>query len=318
MKKMLCLVTLLCLMAFPALAEQVSDALAPAYSDSSAQLLSQETEDGLKRTTYWLPRSNEILEHYYDPTLNQVILDKFELQGDEGGTSIVLTETEAQAKVLEVYPDASIAYTKCEIDDRRYHYEIVFTTAEFAGVTEVNAATGMLMKRELYYVTQGGLSLQSAQEAILAQWPGSSISFLSLDLDDGRLVYDGEAVVNENGTAMRVTFELDAETMAFFDIEKRLMDPNATAQRTAEPSATPGSETSAIASTQESGLIGTARAMEIAQQEIGGGQITKIKLERDDGRQIYEVEALYNGYEYELEIDAKTGEILKWEQELDD
>ena len=45
MKKMLCLVTLLCLTAFPALAEQVSDALAPAYSDSSAQLLSQETED---------------------------------------------------------------------------------------------------------------------------------------------------------------------------------------------------------------------------------------------------------------------------------
>ena len=129
MKKMLCLVTLLCLTAFPALAEQVSDALAPACSDSSAQLLSQETEDGLKKTTYWLPRSNEILEHYYDSTLNQVILDKFELQGDEGGSSIVLTETEAQAKVLEVYPDASIAYTKCEIDDRRYHYEIVFTTA---------------------------------------------------------------------------------------------------------------------------------------------------------------------------------------------
>lgn len=318
MKKILCLVTLLWLTAFPALAQQVSDTLAPAYSNSSAQLLSQEMEDGLKKTTFWLPRSNEILENYYDPTLGQFILDEFELQGDEGGSSIVLTEAEAQAKVLEVYPDASIVYTKCEIDDRRYYYEIVFTTAEFTGVTEVNAATGMLMKRELYYIAQGDLSLQSAQEATLAQWPGSSISFLSLDLDDGRLVYDGEAVVNENGTAMRVTFELDAETMTFFDIEKRLMNSNATAQRTAEPSAAPGSETSAIASTQESDLIGTARAMEIAQQEIGGGQITKIKLERDDGRQIYEVEALYNGYEYELEIDAKTGEILKWEQELDD
>ena len=44
MKKMLCLVTLLCLMAFPALAQQVSDTLAPAYSDSSAQMLSQEME----------------------------------------------------------------------------------------------------------------------------------------------------------------------------------------------------------------------------------------------------------------------------------
>lgn len=318
MKKMLCLVTLLCLMAFPALAQQVSDTLAPAYSDSSAQMLSQEMEDGLKRTTYWLPRSNEILEHYYDPTLNQVILDKFELQGDKGGSSIVLTEAEAQAKVLEVYPDASIAYTKCKIDDRRYHYEIVFTTAEFVGVTEVNAATGMLMKRELYYVTQGGFSLQSAQEAILAQWPGSSISFLVPELDDGRLIYDGDVVVNEYGTDMRVTFELDPETMTFFDIEKRLLDPNTPPQRTAEPSISPIPASSDDASTSSSGLIGTAKAMEIAQQEIGGGQVTSIKLDREHGRQVYEVEAIYNNYEYELEIDAQSGEILKWEQELDD
>ena len=38
-------------------------------------------------------------------------------------------------------------------------------------------------------------------------------------------------------------------------------------------------------------------------------------LERDHGEQLYEVEAVYNGDEYELEIDALTGEILKWEKE---
>ena len=286
MKKMLCLVTLLCLMAFPALAQQVSDALAPAYSDSSAQMLSQEMEDGLQKTTFWLPKSNEIMENFYDPTLHQLVLDEFELQGDDGGTSMVLTEAEAQAKLLQLYPDASIAYIKSDTDDRRYYYEIVFTTAEFTGVTKVNAATGMLMKRELYYIAMGNLSLQSAQEAVLAQWPECSISFLVPELDDGRLIYDGDVVVNEYGTDMRVTFELDPETMTFFDIEKR--------------------------------LIGTARAMEIAQQEIGGGQVTSIKLDREHGRQVYEVEAIYNNYEYELEIDAQSGEILKWEQELDD
>lgn len=316
MKKMLCLVTLLCLMAFPALAEQTSDTLAPAYSDSSAQLLTQEIDDGLRKDTFWLPRSNEILENYYDLTLHQPVLAEFELQGDEGGSSIVLTEAEAQAKVLEMYPDASIAYTKYEIDDRRYHYEIVFTTAEFTGVAEVNAATGTLMKRELYYIAQGDLSLSSAQEAILAQWPGSSISFLAPELDDGRLIYDGEVVVNESGTDMRVTFELNAETMNFFDIEKRLLDPTATPQRTAEPSAT--SMPARSSSTQEGDGIGTARAMEIALEKIGGGQITSIKLERDHGQQIYEVEGLYDGYEYEIEIDARTGEILKWEKEWDD
>lgn len=318
MKKILCLVTLLCLMAFPALAQQVSDTLAPAYSDSSAQLLSQEMEDGLQKTTFWLPKSNEIMENFYDPTLHQLVLDEFELQGDDGGTSMVLTEAEAQAKLLQLYPDASIAYIKSDTDDRRYYYEIVFTTAEFTGVTKVNAATGMLMKRELYYIAMGNLSLQSAQEAVLAQWPECSISFLVPELDDGRLIYDGDVVMNEYGTDMRVTFELDPETMTFFDIEKRLLDPNTPPQRTAEPSISPIPASSDDASTSSSGLIGTAKAMEIAQQEIGGGQVTSIKLDREHGRQVYEVEAIYNNYEYELEIDAQSGEILKWEQELDD
>ena len=58
--------------------------------------------------------------------------------------------------------------------------------------------------------------------------------------------------------------------------------------------------------------------MEIAQQKIGGGQVTSIKLDREHGRQVYEVEALYNGYKYELELDAQTGEILQWEQALMD
>ena len=133
-----------------------------------------------------------------------------------------------------------------------------------------------------------------------------------------RLIYDGDVVVNEYGTDMRVTFELDPETMTFFDIEKRLLDPNTPPQRTAEPSISPIPASSDDASTSSSGLIGTAKAMEIAQQEIGGGQVTSIKLDREHGRQVYEVEAIYNNYEYELEIDAQSGEILKWEQELDD
>ena len=48
MKKMLCLVTLLCLMAFPALAQQDTQTLVQGYlSPPGAQLLSQEQDDGL-------------------------------------------------------------------------------------------------------------------------------------------------------------------------------------------------------------------------------------------------------------------------------
>ena len=43
--------------------------------------------------------------------------------------------------------------------------------------------------------------------------------------------------------------------------------------------------------------------------------ITKLKLDYDDGRPVYEVELLYNFVEYELELDAYTGATLKMETE---
>lgn len=43
--------------------------------------------------------------------------------------------------------------------------------------------------------------------------------------------------------------------------------------------------------------------------------ITKLKLDYEDGRAIYEVELLYNFVEYELELDAYTGATIKMETE---
>ena len=42
----------------------------------------------------------------------------------------------------------------------------------------------------------------------------------------------------------------------------------------------------------------------------------KSKLDREHGRMIYEVEFVSNGLEYEYDIDANTGKILKRESEI--
>lgn len=39
------------------------------------------------------------------------------------------------------------------------------------------------------------------------------------------------------------------------------------------------------------------------------------KLDFEDGRQVYEIEFNFEGFEYDYEIDAKTGEILKFDKE---
>ena len=43
--------------------------------------------------------------------------------------------------------------------------------------------------------------------------------------------------------------------------------------------------------------------------------IRKFKKDIDDGREEYEGEIIYKNTEYEFEIDAQTGEIIKWESE---
>lgn len=58
-------------------------------------------------------------------------------------------------------------------------------------------------------------------------------------------------------------------------------------------------------------------AQNIALERVPGAtaEHISIELDEDDGWYIYEGDILYNRMEYEFEIDANTGNILKWEEE---
>ncbi len=45
--------------------------------------------------------------------------------------------------------------------------------------------------------------------------------------------------------------------------------------------------------------------------------VKKIELDFEHGRRIYEVEFYHNGLEYEFDIDAKSGKIMKFEKGWD-
>ena len=42
-----------------------------------------------------------------------------------------------------------------------------------------------------------------------------------------------------------------------------------------------------------------------------------MELDRDHGRMVYEGEIYYKGLEYDFDIDAVTGEVLKWHVDRD-
>jgi uncharacterized membrane protein YkoI len=68
-----------------------------------------------------------------------------------------------------------------------------------------------------------------------------------------------------------------------------------------------------------SGDIGQDKALEIAYQKAGvsaaDAQRVTAKLDRDDGRLVYEIEFFVGTTEYDFEIAADTGDILKYEHE---
>ena len=53
----------------------------------------------------------------------------------------------------------------------------------------------------------------------------------------------------------------------------------------------------------------------MATQKVKGGIVTEIKLDKDDGRYHFDIDLKDEKYEYDLEVDAYTGKIIKFEKE---
>jgi hypothetical protein len=52
-------------------------------------------------------------------------------------------------------------------------------------------------------------------------------------------------------------------------------------------------------------------AKALAEQAAGGGRATKAELEWEHGRLVWEVEVLRRSVEYDLQIDADTGQVVR-------
>ena len=66
--------------------------------------------------------------------------------------------------------------------------------------------------------------------------------------------------------------------------------------------------------------IGKDKALEIALSDAGVSSVTwsEVEMDYDDGFMTYEVEFTYNNREYDYEINATTGDIIKSDREYDD
>ena len=121
----------------------------------------------------------------------------------------------------------------------------------------------------------------------------SQVSFVQakLEWDDGRQIYDVEFYTTDY---KEYDYEIDAKTgtVLSFDYDADHYTPP---------------------TTQTGSYIGTDKAKSIALSNVSGAtqsNVRSCKLDRDDGRVMYEVEIIYGTMEYDFEIDAYTGAVI--------
>ncbi len=141
---------------------------------------------------------------------------------------------------------------------------------------------------------------------------------VKLDRDDGRYVYDVEFLQGNT----EYDYEIDAVSGNVLKYDKDIEDHVHSGGSTGNTgSGNTGSGTAGGTSGGTAGTTGnyigedSAKAAALAHAGFKESDVSniKIKLDRDDGRYIYEIEFRNGRYEYEYDIDALTGNIIDFD-----
>ena len=212
---------------------------------------------------------------------------------------------------------------KLDYDDGRQVYDVEFYSGNQEYDYEISAVDGTILSYDNEMEFRGGPNQQTSSQAgaaAISEEEAKQAAFahagvteadvtglrVRLDYDDGRQVYDVEFYAG----SLEYDYEISAAdgTVLSFDQE---MDDWARAQNSA--SAAQGAGTNAA-----SAALSEADAKALALSQVPGAaeeNIVKFGQDYDDGRSVYEIEIRYEYAEYEIEIDAATGDIVKMEKD---
>ncbi len=251
--------------------------------------------------------------------------------------------------------DAQHLRSVFERDDGRYVFDVEFFVNGVEYDYLIDANLGTVIERDTdardndrhenapIASEQAQITVDEAKEIALndAGVDASEANFVKaeLDRDDGRYEYDIKFYANGNEYEYEISAvdgsirESDVEPVdgPYTEVNSKVDTvPPAESTPQAEVSTPAVSEAPVVStpnvkpqpenSTQE--YIGNDKAVEIALEHAGLSRseviMSKVKIDRDDGRYEYEIEFFKGNVEYEYEIDAYTGRIIDFERDYDD
>ena len=232
--------------------------------------------------------------------------------GAEAAKNMATTDAQVQA--------SDAVFTQASLSEKNgtMYYDVEFTAGDMDYTYAIDALTGAVIESNSSAVqagdtstttqtggaqsgVQGGSIDEAAAKQIALDHAGVSegdTAFLmsKADYDDGVAVYDVEFYVAS--TNSEYDYEIDAATGEIRSYDYDAENYSGTQSTTGETKA-------------------EAEIRQIALAKVPGATDKDIQLtlDRDDGKLRYEGKIIYDGTEYEFEIDAYSGAILEWDAE---
>lgn len=333
-----------------AYSEDYAKNLAEGKVPAGSQMMGMEQDDDEYEFLYLSADGSQRYEIEVSKQTGEMVKYEREAVAPQRSGEVKLSEEQAKAIVLEAYPEAQLLSIRLDQDDGYAEYEAVFTAGGYQGSMEIQADSGEILEVKLKLGqrivipagTAGGEYLQEEEirSRALELVPGAVITDLDLEKKSNGYIYEIElfkdgveyelkldaktgeqrslktewenAGLNTQATTAAAPATTAAQTTAAAPAEST----TAAAQTaTAAQTTAAAPKTTTAAQTNDSGRISQQEAEQIALKKVPGATVKKIKLEKDDGRWQYEGELITDTAEYDFEIDAATGAIVKWEQE---
>lgn len=190
-------------------------------------------------------------------------------------------------------------------DDKQKEWDVEFLTRNYKYEVEVNASTGRVedFEREKFAT---GTPVKPAAKITRTKAKNIALKEAGVKKKDVKkwvkILNDGREWEIKFQTA-KYRFEMDVDTVTgdVRDFEKERIHSASKKQISLEEA-----KDIALKHAKEKGDFGKE------------ARFVKAKLDRDEGRAVYEIEIRSGWMEYDCEIDAESGKIIEWDLDYDD